>query len=299
MTDARPPLCLYHDDHDGAAAAWCVLQVHPDAQCVPVQYSDLTPAQIHELRNLVTNRDVWIVDFSYPSAVLQVLSLRATSLTVIDHHQTARFELLAVVGVEGAEGSFDLDYGAVRVVYDVERSGAGLTWDTLFPGRPRPWFIDFVEDRDLWRWALPNSKAINAFLGTWPSTPKSFFRLVSEPWADLDEDTKRGVSQSGVAVVSYKKQLVRRICENATTSEFRIQGTIDKVPTYVEVPTVNSPVLQSEVGNELCQGKPFAGVWWETADGDTRWSLRSDEDGLDVGEIAKAFGGGGHRHAAG
>ncbi len=33
--------------------------------------------------------------------------------------------------------------------------------------------------------------------------------------------------------------------------------------------------------------------------GKTAWSLRSTEEGIDVSEIAKRHGGGGHRNAAG
>lgn len=59
-------------------------------------------------------------------------------------------------------------------------------------------------------------------------------------------------------------------------------------------------VLQSEVCHELCQGEPFAAAYWDEADGTRRWSLRSSEtDGVDVSEIAKLYGGGGHVHAAG
>jgi len=46
------------------------------------------------------------------------------------------------------------------------------------------------------------------------------------------------------------------------------------------------------------KGEPFAACYMDTPEGRV-YSLRSSDDGLDVGEIAKKFGGGGHKHAAG
>jgi nanoRNase/pAp phosphatase (c-di-AMP/oligoRNAs hydrolase) len=65
------------------------------------------------------------------------------------------------------------------------------------------------------------------------------------------------------------------------------------------VPIVNATVLFSEIAGELAQGHPFAAVYFDRPDGKRQWSLRSAPEGLDVAEIAKAHGGGGHTHAAG
>jgi nanoRNase/pAp phosphatase (c-di-AMP/oligoRNAs hydrolase) len=55
----------------------------------------------------------------------------------------------------------------------------------------------------------------------------------------------------------------------------------------------------SELLGELAKGADFAVGWFATARGTYRYSLRSDPQGLDVSAIAKLFGGGGHKHAAG
>ena len=68
------------------------------------------------------------------------------------------------------------------------------------------------------------------------------------------------------------------------------------------VPTVNSPILQSELGNYLCKDHPFAAFYHIDKDLGEVWSLRSDKNDLgavDVSEIAKSFGGGVHKNAAG
>jgi len=55
----------------------------------------------------------------------------------------------------------------------------------------------------------------------------------------------------------------------------------------------------SDTADELSAGHPFGVTYWVRADAMVQWSLRSREDGIDVSEIAKTFGGGGHKHAAG
>jgi hypothetical protein len=64
------------------------------------------------------------------------------------------------------------------------------------------------------------------------------------------------------------------------------------------VPACNVPYMwASDAGHIMAQGHPFAACFW--IDGkEIAFSLRSAPDGLDVSEIAKRFGGGGHKHAA-
>jgi nanoRNase/pAp phosphatase (c-di-AMP/oligoRNAs hydrolase) len=66
-----------------------------------------------------------------------------------------------------------------------------------------------------------------------------------------------------------------------------------------KIPQVNATVLYSEIAEVLCHGHPFGACWFMRADGKQQWSLRSDDKGVNVAEIAQRFGGGGHAHAAG
>ena len=66
----------------------------------------------------------------------------------------------------------------------------------------------------------------------------------------------------------------------------------------VEVPVVNtSHAYVNDVAGELSENHPFAACYWVTPAG-TQFSLRSKSDGADVSEIARRYGGGGHKHAA-
>ena len=64
------------------------------------------------------------------------------------------------------------------------------------------------------------------------------------------------------------------------------------------VPCINTTTLISEIGNAISQDYPFAMMYFDTED-KRIYSLRSSENGIDVSEIAKKMGGGGHFNAAG
>ena len=56
----------------------------------------------------------------------------------------------------------------------------------------------------------------------------------------------------------------------------------------------------SEIGSKLSPDCDFAMIWYYDHDKcNYRCSLRAFHDTMDVSEIAKSFGGGGHRKAAG
>ena len=84
----------------------------------------------------VTGCDVYLVDFSYPRAVIADMVKKANSVTLIDHHKTALEDL------------FELD-GLIQFT-DINRSGAMLAWNYLFPDEEPPLLIKYVQDRDLW-----------------------------------------------------------------------------------------------------------------------------------------------------
>ena len=64
-------------------------------------------------------------------------------------------------------------------------------------------------------------------------------------------------------------------------------------------PPVNATVLFSDIAGELAKDRPFGACYFDRGDGKRQWSLRSRDGGIDVAEVAKANGGGGHRNAAG
>lgn len=218
----------------------------------------------------VSNIEVtYILDFSYPREVLEAMA-KQTSLVVLDHHKTAEEALK----------------GLPYCHFDMHRSGAMMAWDWFHPGEDgmdAPALVQYVQDRDLWRWALRDTRAISAFLKTVP--------LTVEAWTGAQEVLESSfdiAAVAGSAVLAFQAMVVADICEQAEYITF--EGH--------KVPIVQCPgMLRSEVGNELIQGHAFSITVRPSEEGD-RWSLRSTNDGEDVSAIAKKWGGGGHRNAA-
>lgn len=257
-------LVLYHGAcRDGFCAAWCVQRREPNAEFLPAMYGQPAPL------DKVVGRDVVIVDFSYSLDIMQYIAAAAKSLVVLDHHKTA----------QAALASFSAPNAVV--LFDMERSGAGLAWDHYFPNQPRPWIVDYVEDRDLWRHKLPDGPAVNAYLGT--------MRYDFEAWYVASRRDIAEVAKLGEVVEDKIRHYVTEVSKNARRVTF--EG--------YEVPIVNAPQVDiSELVGFLSSGETFAMGFWQRGDGLFSYSLRSRGD-FDVSELAKRYGGGGHKNAAG
>ncbi len=203
---------------------------------------------------------VVIVDFTYPRETLELMALETSALLVLDHHITAE---IALAGLPCA-------------YFDMMKSGAVLAWEWAHD-QPVPWLLNYIQDKDLWTWSLPSSREINAALASHPYE----FLL----WNSF---TQKDLEQEGRAILRYEHELVNKLAGQSVLVEF--QGAT--------VPSVQSAVLTSQIGERLSAEAPFC-IIWHDRDGRRYYSMRSREDGTDVGAIAASFGGGGHTHAAG
>ena len=252
--DDPPDMVLYHAEcSDGFGAAWAIWKRFPGARFIPVKHGHPPPGGLASQR-------VVIVDFSYARPILESMASETKNLLVLDHHITAE-EALA---------------GLPYTYFDQNKSGAVLAWEWAH-GSQAPWLLRYIQDKDLWKWALPGSREINAALASYPFD----FQL----WDRFSQST---LEQEGRAILRYERELVSKLAGQAVMVEF--QGEI--------VPSVQSAILTSQIGERLSMDHPFCLIWHER-DGRRFFSMRSREDGTDVGSIAASFGGGGHTHAAG
>lgn len=283
------PLCIYHGNcADGFGAAWVVRKFFKgEVDFHPGVYQDPPPD--------VSGRDVIIVDFSYKRPVLEAMiesgsAKQAMTILILDHHKSAAEDLSGIANPRAGyfpyhwrskwEGEMEWP---VRALFDMERSGAGLAWDYFFPKHPRPRLIDHIEDRDLWRFKLPKTREIQA---TVFSHPYDF-----QAWDDLFAAEVESLATEGIAIERkhYKDvaELVK-VCKRRLVIGGRTVWAASLPHT-----------LKSDAGHLMAEdGEPFAACYWDTPEGRV-FSLRSREGGADVSEIAKQYGGGGHKNAAG
>jgi hypothetical protein len=259
---------------DGWASLWLAWLIHGDnATYKEVFYNDPPPD--------VTGLNVAIFDFAYDRDVLENMAEKANSIIVLDHHATNQKKL------EGLEFA----------IFDMARSGARMTYDWLEQNYPT--FMDvrpqtnkltqYVQDRDLWTWALPNTREISAAMMMLPFT--------FEAWSQFAQElhvSQPLVVQTGAVVLQLIQKQVEKLAESAKTK------TLGGIPLWV----VNGPYnCASELGNYLSQlpGPGVAAIWRHNhLKGTTYVSLRASKtSGVDVSLLAEKFGGGGHKLAAG
>ena len=270
-------LCIYHGNcADGFGPAWVVRKaLGSDVEFHSAHYGEPAPD--------VEGKDVIIVDFSYKYEVLVALADKAASVLVIDHHKTAMNDL---VDVPPAELHYDAHKknrtGKLHALFDMNRSGAGLVWDFFFPQQHRPSLINHIEDRDLWQFKLPGTREVMADLFSYPQDFAT--------WDSLFADNINAMRLDGEAINRQHQKTVADLVR--TTKRRMLIGGHD-------VPVANLPFMfASDAGHLMAGGELFAGSYFDTPDGRT-FSLRSTDAGMDVSEIAKQYGGGGHRNAAG
>ncbi len=262
------PLCIYHGFcADGYTAAWVVWKWYGAGQ---VEFHAATHG---EPPPEVGDRAVYLVDFSYPRPVIEAMARHAKKLTVLDHHITAAQELEGVIRNDGV----------VDGVFDMDKAGCLLTWEWFFKDRQPPQALLAVSDRDLWTFERPWTREIFSALTSYPYDFAVWDTLMAA-------DRLEALRQEGIAL-DRKQQ--KDIAEIVAAGSHLITIAGHTVPAC-NVP----PIWASDAGNIMAQGHPFAACFW--IDGEQiAFSLRSVPDGLDVSEIAKRFGGGGHPHAAG
>ncbi len=271
MSDLKSPKELvvgYHGEClDGTVAAFSAYECFGDkADFIPLLHRNAPPVNLE-------GKEVFLLDIAFSSKVLE--SFRAKSITVLDHHDSLIDDL------KGREGVF----------IDLNKSGAGITWDYLHPAEARPRLVDYVEDDDLGRWNLPWSKEVRCYLGIVhaDTEPHDF-----EKWGNVLDEMESGpgfnnIVERGRDMVSLKLAEVKRTIQQ-TAHFVRYRGE--------KIPVVNSVNCVDDICAQYGPKYPFVIVWHGISGGRFKYSLRTSRNDVHVGEIAKVFGGGGRQKAA-
>lgn len=286
-TQAKKAIVIYHANcMDGFASAWAFHKLKEQDYPGGVEYIADSYGKGVQNENAIDGSDVYILDFSYNREELARICKFANNVVLLDHHKTAQATL---------ENWPDKPKN-LEIVFDMNRSGAGITWD-YFSGAPvkgktvkRPALINFVEDRDLWKFNLPMSKQVNAVI----ALAKHKFKA----WDELHQEIADGieyVEQAGI----YLSEQHQKICEEIVRDARSCIIQDDEGNKYAGLVANCTGQFASEVGHLLCKKTgTFGATYYTDGSGATKWSLRSEGD-YDVSKIARAYGGGGHKNAAG
>ena len=271
-------LAIYHANcMDGLAAAYIcakALSFGNSIELLPYHYNTKPPV-------LVGFTDVYLLDFSFPrEEMVKLLEENPrTHFTVIDHHKTA-------------EPLSDLSRRNFTFFYAPEHSGAMLTWKFFNPRcntNCAPLFIQYVEDRDLWKFVLPCSKALNMYIRELNPKIDQIEALVM---GFEDDDTLKDFALQGVALLTKQAEYV--LAATLSPSYLLLDGVNFPIP-YVKLNKHSSEVLEALYQKE---NTPCSIGWRVWNNCEVKLEFRSHGD-FDVSVLAKQLGGGGHKNAAG
>lgn len=261
---------FYHNDLDGvfSAALVNIFLNTKDVMFYAMDYHSEVPSiPVDE------NDTVWIVDFSFPILNMVYYDNTGCKVKWFDHHATA-------MPVN------EYEFKNVEKYFDLNRSGVGIVYDELFRTK-RPIAINYIEDRDLWKFKFKDTndfiEGLNVYYDMHPS--KEYMKDII-----YDENISNDIISKGKLLFQAKK--------------FRVEKSLEqgKLGTFMGHPAffVNATSDVSDIGNEACKMStvPIVAVVYRYIEPDLiKVSLRSIF--IDVSELAKKYGGGGHRLAAG
>jgi hypothetical protein len=173
--------------------------------------------------------------------------------------------------------------GGHHVCFDLDHSGAVLSWLYFHPDTPTPDLLRYVEDQDLWNWALPGSKEINAAIGSYGREFDIWNRLAERPIEELVPE--------GAPIVRANEIEVQRALRHAHPVAIGTE----------RIEAVNALHQRAAIGHELAKRCRFGKKWglvYRVSGAQVDCSIYSTGD-LDVSAVAASLGGGGHLNASG
>lgn len=287
MSETRVINVLYHSNcYDGFGAMWATRRFleqeypHRDIRYQPAEYGvDYT----------FENSMVIYVDFCPKRGTIERIS-RDNLVLILDHHKTAQADTLGLPTIDRKFSSYlkMLDEGnrGVFCKFDMDQSGAGISY-RYFHDDNIPPLIKYIEDRDLWRFRYPDTRAFHNYLLS--------RRFDYSEWNDIHERSVSGgidaILGQGNQILEYNKQLVANICKNAS---------IHQTSLY-KYGYINTNSHWSEVGEYMLEHFNLdvsIGLTIDFKLGLIKGSIRSRPT-IDITPLAQKFGGGGHKNACG
>lgn len=297
---------------DGLTAAYMAYrELGKKAKYIPVNYNKPVPIEALKAKY------VFMVDFCYPLKEMRALAenthAREGYMVVLDHHETQK-ETMRVLKKESL-------YNGSEIIFNQKMSGAGLAFMYFIVGNAEDEirkqthnkFIQYfdvsnsalpydylyklacmVQDRDLWKWKLDESRPFSF----WYYQNKQEFKTLEaivEGRVSLFNATEKGRQ-----VMEYHDSIVAK--HVASAKEITLMDNEGNMHKGLFCFCHDSRLV-SDIGNELSKkSKTFgAVVGFSSSSNEFVVGLRSDKrrGNFNCTKIVLAYGGGGHRNASG
>ena len=270
-------VCYHKNCPDGIGGLW----VANHYQEIPIHYP-LPAGENPEIDQLEEKRILFVDVCPQVHFILSTIHT-AKKITILDHHKTSK-EMVDTIVRENIPN--------LEVVFDMERSGARIAWDYFFPASPCPFFIQYIEDKDLWKWKLEFSQEINFALQDHLNL-KEFTCFFQQ-----EKTSFQTLLKEGEALKEKNDEKIKLISSQAIKGSFHC----DEQTYHVMIVENADRSLTSDVGNYLCESYPeidFAVITFQKPEYYSV-SLRGIKGKCpDLSKIAEHYGGGGHESSSG
>lgn len=283
MTNKIYDIVLFHYPcQDGLASAWVIHRYMYESLQNQIE---LYPIQHGKIINLdrLTNKRVIFCDYAPSKEILDQIEKVTKKITILDHHISSQKAL----------------EHKPYAIFDMTKSGVGLTWEYFFPDKQMPLFLKMIQDRDIWTWKIENSREFTSGFTTVCSGIEMYdFNLLFELFNELYDEDNLKKFKFYIKIGSIINNSIMLKCKYMALEHLK------KINKYKDsnVCIVNcSSELSSDLGNILASSDTvdFAALWrYNHTKEEYYVSLRSNNK-VDVSLIAKEFGGGGHKNASG
>jgi len=253
---------IHHNDTDGYGAKYAAWKKFGDkAQYYPTNYGWECP-----VKDLQKDDEVYFLDFSFPKPILDEIASQC-KLVVLDHHKTL---IDAIKDESYFKGTID-------------NAGCVIAWRYFHPDTRVPLLLQHIEDWDLWRFRLINTKPIHAMAEIYKEKMKFW---------ELNEKCSSQLMETATSMYNMHCHYVKSFCQKAWRE---VQFTYNCAVLNVSYPFI------SDCAHKLLEDNLDAqiAIVYSQNEDSVSVSLRSRDGGPDVSEIAKQRGGGGHKNAAG
>ena len=320
--DFSSGVVLYHRScTDGFMSAWLLWAAaklinetlaieNPEKQInlqfIPVQYKE----EIPNINNIKENDILYIVDFSYSPTDMLELAKKFKKIIMLDHHDSAAewynygcycFDISVCYHNDNELRHHQTAFFTKLIK---EKSGAGLTLkyvDDMVFSRISKTFNDHpiiekldlirslairVEDRDIWNFYHSDTRVVHTLLNNKNYTFEWWYKLIVEMNdSEFADEFNKAKIEEGIKI-HYENLWSKRV-------------SIVKFEGY-DIAVINCPSdFASNTCDLISKDYPFV-IAWSASSTKVFMSLRSNkENGVNVKEIAKKYGGGGHINAAG
>jgi oligoribonuclease NrnB/cAMP/cGMP phosphodiesterase (DHH superfamily) len=240
-----------------------------NGEYIPINYNHLFPFDTIE-----KDETVVIVDFSLQKdGDFEKLLEITPNVIWIDHHKTA-IERFAYID------------GKIKGIRRNGTSGCELTWEYFFSMTPVPRVVELLGDYDIWAFRYGDkTNWLQAGIRLFNTHPASDMWNI---WLDPSYNPVKEIEYGKISIKYRNNYYVGLVKAFSFCIQFEGYKTI-----VCNAGSVSSQLFDSiREEYEIMMTFVFDGKMWN-------FSLYTKNKDIDVSEIAKKYGGGGHRQAAG